>query len=150
MGIHSVLEDVMAAAVSEKAKGEALERLIKVYLSQDQAWTGRFDAGWLWDEWPGRDGKPDTGIDLVARERDTGNLWAIQSKFYAPSTLSKSPTAMPVISTSSTPSSVRVSTISPPSTALTTSGGQDFTMPTSQRWSWPRGGTASSARQSMS
>ena len=35
MGIHSVLEDVMAAAVSEKAKGEALERLIKVYLSQD-------------------------------------------------------------------------------------------------------------------
>ena len=91
MGIHSVLEDVMAAAVSEKAKGEALERLIKVYLSQDQAWTGRFDAVWLWDEWPGRDGKPDTGIDLVARERDTGNLWAIQSKFYAPEhTLQKS------------------------------------------------------------
>ena len=91
MGIHSVLEDVMAAAVSEKAKGEALERLIKVYLSQDQAWTGRFDAVWLWDEWPGRDGKPYTGIDLVARERDTGNLWAIQSKFYAPEhTLQKS------------------------------------------------------------
>ena len=36
----------------------------------------------MWDEWPGRDGQ-DTGIDLVAEERD-GGLCAIQCKFFDP------------------------------------------------------------------
>ncbi|SON59136.1 hypothetical protein MSIMFI_00618 [Mycobacterium simulans] len=42
------------------------------------------DAVWRWIDWPGRQGKPDTGIDLVARERDTGNYTAVQCKFYEP------------------------------------------------------------------
>ena len=37
---------------------------------------------WLWDDWPGRTG-PDTGIDLVAEDRQ-GYLWAIQAKAYNP------------------------------------------------------------------
>jgi predicted helicase len=41
---------------------------------------------WLWSEWPGRDRRPDTGIDLVAKERDSDDLTAIQCKFYAPDT----------------------------------------------------------------
>ena len=36
----------------------------------------------MWDEWPGRDGQ-DTGIDLVAEERDGGRR-AIQCKFFDP------------------------------------------------------------------
>lgn len=41
-------------------------------------------------DWPDRKGKPDTGIDLVARERDTGAYTAIQCKFYEPThTLAK-------------------------------------------------------------
>jgi predicted helicase len=39
-----------------------------------------------WIDWPGRDGKGDTGIDLVARNRDTGEYTAIQCKFYEPTT----------------------------------------------------------------
>lgn len=35
-------------------------------------------------DWPGRDGKADTVIELVARVRDTGGYAAIQCKFYAP------------------------------------------------------------------
>ncbi|MGH3634143.1 MAG: DEAD/DEAH box helicase, partial [Mycobacterium sp.] len=38
----------------------------------------------MWNEWPGRHGRPDTGIDLVAEERETGGLTAIQCKFYNP------------------------------------------------------------------
>lgn len=34
--------------------------------------------------WRGRDGKSDTGIDLVAGERESGELCAIQRKFYEP------------------------------------------------------------------
>ena len=39
----------------------------------------------MWTEWPERDGRLDAGIDLVALESDTGELWAIQAKFYDPS-----------------------------------------------------------------
>ena len=45
----------------------------------------RFAHIWLWDDWPGRDG-PDTGIDLVAEDRD-GNEWAIQCKNYFKTTI---------------------------------------------------------------
>lgn len=83
MGIREVLADIVVSAPDEHAKGSALEQLLKVYLTEDVAWRERFDQVWLWQDWPGRDGKPDTGIDLVARERDTGHLWAVQSKFYA-------------------------------------------------------------------
>lgn len=38
----------------------------------------------MWSQWPGRDGKSDTGIDLVAQERETGEYCAIQCKFYEP------------------------------------------------------------------
>ncbi|MDK3255971.1 hypothetical protein [Blastococcus capsensis] len=37
---------------------------------------------WLWSDWPGREGRPDTGIDLVAANADDGGLTAIQCKFY--------------------------------------------------------------------
>ena len=36
-------------------------------------------------EWPGRNNQPDTGIDLVAQERATGDFTAIQCKFLDPS-----------------------------------------------------------------
>ncbi|QHC57518.1 hypothetical protein GSU72_02165 [Rathayibacter sp. VKM Ac-2760] len=42
---------------------------------------------WLWQDWPGHDGKPDTGIDLVARERHGGCWCAIRYKFYAPTSM---------------------------------------------------------------
>lgn len=53
------------------------------YLPLDPVYGRLFDAVWLWRDWPDRNG-PDTGIDLVAREEATGDLWAIQCKFYEP------------------------------------------------------------------
>jgi len=38
---------------------------------------------YLWRDWPDRAGRPDTGIDLVARQRDGGGWTAVQCKFYA-------------------------------------------------------------------
>ncbi|MHB1524154.1 MAG: DEAD/DEAH box helicase [Candidatus Dormibacteria bacterium] len=57
------------------------ERLVKAFLSQDPLFQQRFSRIWLWQEWPGRGGERDTGIDLVAEER-SGGLCAIQCKFY--------------------------------------------------------------------
>ena len=67
-------------------KGKAFEQLVKAFIEQDKAQSERFDSVWLWSEWEGNQNRHDTGIDLVARERDTGNLVAIQCKFFSPDT----------------------------------------------------------------
>ena len=67
-------------------KGTLLEKITKAFIEQDKTASQRFSHVWLWYDWPGRGDRPDIGIDLVARERDTGNLVAIQSKFRKPGT----------------------------------------------------------------
>ena len=87
------INDVMEAfrrAPTNYDRGALFERLMLRYFQLDPALSQQYEQVWLWSEWPDRDGKPDTGIDLVARERDTGNYTAIQCKFYEPThTLAK-------------------------------------------------------------
>src|SRR5690242_3011075 len=80
--IYEVLGDLRAHALDERDKGDKFERLIKTYLLNDPEWSARFSNVWLWSEWPGRDSRPDTGIDLVAALRDEDSYAAIQCKFY--------------------------------------------------------------------
>lgn len=49
----------------------------------DPQYSDRLADVWLWGEWPDRWGT-DVGIDIVARERGTGEYWAVQCKFYDP------------------------------------------------------------------
>ncbi|MGL5824079.1 MAG: restriction endonuclease, partial [Nocardioides sp.] len=81
--IHDVLDQLRRTALDERDKGDKFERLIRSYFRTDPEWASRFSDVWLWSEWPGRAGRPDTGIDLVAQHRDRGGLAAIQCKFYA-------------------------------------------------------------------
>src|SRR5665811_1217809 len=81
--IHEVLADLRAQATSESQKGALFEDLIAKYLRTDPQYAAQFAKVWRWMEWPGRQGKADTGIDLVAEESGTGELVAIQCKFYA-------------------------------------------------------------------
>ena len=82
--IHELLAEYAALSPDTKTKGLLFERLVQKFLQTDPLHAATYDEIWLWNEWPGRDGKADTGIDLVARERYTGNLCAIQCKFYDP------------------------------------------------------------------
>lgn len=82
--IHQILDELARAATGHHDKGDKFERLIRAYLTTDPLYVARFSEVWMWIDWPGRKGKADTGIDLVAQERDTGGLVAIQCKFYAP------------------------------------------------------------------
>ena len=76
----SILRD---RATDLSGMGRAFERLMKSALSQEPGILGdRFTKVWLWHEWPDHEG-PDTGIDLVAAERE-GGLCAIQCKFFDP------------------------------------------------------------------
>jgi len=82
--IHDLLDEYAQMARDTREKGLLLEKLARAYLTTDPVWTARFEDVWLWQDWPGRDGKVDTGIDLVAKERYGGGVCAIQCKFYAP------------------------------------------------------------------
>ncbi|WP_125775946.1 DEAD/DEAH box helicase [Antribacter gilvus] len=88
--LDKLLDDIYFGFPNPVARGATFERLVQTFLRTDTQWSARFDEVWLWQEWADRPG-PDRGIDLVARERDTGSLVAVQCKFYDPqSTLSRS------------------------------------------------------------
>lgn len=87
--VHDVI-DALRKAPSNSERGTKFERLMVRYFELDPTLSQQYDAVWRWTDWPDRKGKVDTGIDLVARERDTGEYTAIQCKFYEPThTLSK-------------------------------------------------------------
>lgn len=81
--IHEVME-AFREAPSNSERGTKFEKLMVRYFELDPMLSQQYDAVWRWIDWPGRKGKPDTGIDLVARERDSGEYTAIQCKFYEP------------------------------------------------------------------
>lgn len=82
--LESILEYYREAAQSNRDLGDSFERLVAKYLLTDPQYSDRLSDVWLWSEWPDR-WNVDVGIDLVARERSTGEYWAIQCKFFDPS-----------------------------------------------------------------
>ena len=94
VGVGSI-NDVIEAfrrAPTNFDRGTLFEHLMVRYFQLDPALAQQYDAVWRWPDWPElKDkGRNDTGIDLVARERDTGEYTAIQCKFYeSTTTLSK-------------------------------------------------------------
>jgi predicted helicase len=82
--IHELLDEYAHIAPDQRTKGFYFERLIREFVATDPVYAAQYDEVWLWQDWPGREGKVDTGIDLVARERYSGELCAIQCKFFAP------------------------------------------------------------------
>ncbi|WP_307812220.1 DEAD/DEAH box helicase [Lacisediminihabitans changchengi] len=80
--IHELLDEYARLAPDMRTKGFYFEKLVQQFLLADPVYAGLYEDVWLWQDWPGRDGKPDTGIDLVARRRYSGDLVAIQCKFF--------------------------------------------------------------------
>jgi len=81
-GVRDLLAEYAALAPDMRTKGFYFERLIQNFLREDPQYAAHLSDVWLWSEWPGRDGRPDTGIDLVAKLRYADGLVAIQCKFY--------------------------------------------------------------------
>ena len=74
-------QQIVANASTKTAQGQAFEKLMKHFFCEAPEWKQRFSSVWLWDEWAEREG-PDTGIDLVAKDKN-GGYCAIQCKAYA-------------------------------------------------------------------
>ncbi|WP_322783117.1 DEAD/DEAH box helicase [Actinomyces bowdenii] len=84
--IAEILDGLYFEAKTQRGKGTSFERLVRQFLLTDPRYAERFDEVWMWSDWPQRGVRPDHGIDLVARERETDELCAIQCKFYDPHT----------------------------------------------------------------
>ena len=80
--IKVILDGLYFDTRTQRGKGTAFERLVRQFLLTDPRYAERFDEVWMWSDWPERGTRPDRGIDLVARERETGELCAVQCKFY--------------------------------------------------------------------
>lgn len=78
------LNEIRRKAKTEREKGAIFERAVRDFLKKSPEYS--FENVWLWPEWPNlrKYGflKRDLGIDLVAREHETGRLWAVQCKCF--------------------------------------------------------------------
>ena len=78
------LNEIRRKAKNEREKGTLFEKAIKDFLKQSPEHS--FENVWMWSEWPELSKynfpKQDLGIDLVAKEEETGDFWAIQCKCY--------------------------------------------------------------------
>ncbi|MBT0568494.1 DEAD/DEAH box helicase [Williamsia sp. CHRR-6] len=83
-GLHEVIEAFRERERSNSERGTRFEELMVRYFELDPTQSQQYQQVWRWADWPGRGGKPDTGIDIVAQNRDTGDYTAIQCKFYEP------------------------------------------------------------------
>lgn len=80
MSLERVLNEFRKFSTSEREKGTLFEKFIAKYLKTDPQYS-QLENVWLWSDWPFAWGQDD-GIDLVAQERESGDYWAIQCKFY--------------------------------------------------------------------
>lgn len=81
--VHEVIEDFRTAPTNSE-RGTKFEKLMVDYFWLDPTLSVEYDEVQRWPDWPHREGSHDTGIDLVARNKITGEWTAIQCKFYDP------------------------------------------------------------------
>ena len=84
--LTSLLDDFRGRAKTEREKGTYFEDLVLAYMSAEPMYRERYSEVLTWADWAKREGKDgrDIGIDLVAIERGTGAVHAVQCKLYAP------------------------------------------------------------------
>ncbi|WP_150112462.1 restriction endonuclease, partial [Ferrovum myxofaciens] len=85
----TALSDLLASyrqiAQTQREKGTYFEKLILCYLKAEPKYRDLYQDAWMYEDWAHRQGQTgqDSGIDLVAEVRGTGEFHAIQCKLYA-------------------------------------------------------------------
>ena len=79
---YDVLDGLRAAAIDEHDKGKRFENLVRRFMQTEPTFVQRFEKVIAFSDWDGREDLRDRGIDLIGYERVTGELCAIQCKFY--------------------------------------------------------------------
>ena len=69
---------------NQRDRGTAFEKLAVAYLKNEPAFKNKYSDVWMLNEVPAEYNisKQDTGVDIVAKDRITGKLTAVQAKYY--------------------------------------------------------------------
>ncbi|PGL66849.1 type ISP restriction/modification enzyme [Bacillus sp. AFS055030] len=83
-----IIHDLEGKDMVQRDRGTLFELLVTAYLKHEPMYARLFDEVWMLGSVPEEYGVPkkDTGVDLVARNRETGELVAIQCKYYSKDT----------------------------------------------------------------
>ena len=83
-----IVQSLEREKMVQRDRGTLFELLITAYLKNEPMYARLFDEIWMLNEVPGeyKIPKKDTGVDLVARNRETGDLVAVQCKYYSKDT----------------------------------------------------------------
>lgn len=81
--LGALLDDCLYESPTKAAQDRRFVDLMKAFLRTDEHWSTRLEQVWSWDEWPESEGPADV-VDLVAQERDTGDLVAVRCAFQDP------------------------------------------------------------------
>jgi predicted helicase len=103
MQLSELLNRYREESTNEREKGDYFERVVKVYLENDDVQKQYYSAVETYSEWAKKKGwaSNDTGIDLVATLADGSGYAAVQCKFYAPNYSIQKPDLDTFISASS-------------------------------------------------
>lgn len=84
----SIISSLEREDMPQRDRGTLFELLVTAYLKREPMYARLFDEVWMLSDVPEEYGIPkiDTGVDLVARNRETHELVAIQCKYYAKET----------------------------------------------------------------
>jgi len=84
--LQDILDKYRASARTEREKGDYFERLVRVFLENDDTQRQYYSKVETFADWATSQGwsSTDTGIDLVGTLSDGSGFAAIQCKFYAP------------------------------------------------------------------
>lgn len=84
----SIMQSLEIENMTQRDRGTLFELVVTGYLKNEPMYERLFDEVWMLRDVPEKYQIPkkDTGVDLVARNRDTGDLVAIQCKYYSKGT----------------------------------------------------------------
>ncbi|CAN7383164.1 DEAD/DEAH box helicase family protein [Rossellomorea sp. LjRoot5] len=85
----TLIKEIDEKKHEQRDRGTLFELLVAAYLKTEPVYARLFDAVWTLSEVPQEYNIPkfDTGVDLVAKKRDTNELVAVQCKFYSKDTI---------------------------------------------------------------
>ncbi|MER3119181.1 DEAD/DEAH box helicase [Bacillus subtilis] len=83
-----IISNLEREDMAQRDRGTLFELLVTAYLKKEPMYARLFDEVWMLSDVPEEFGIPkkDTGVDLVARKRKTGDLVAVQCKYYSQDT----------------------------------------------------------------
>lgn len=84
----NIISSLEQEEMAQRDRGTLFELLVTAYLKKEPMYARLFDEVWMLADVPEEYGIPkkDTGVDLVARNRETQELIAIQCKYYSKET----------------------------------------------------------------